>query len=109
MNAHVNVENPISEQFRVVAKNWVDADSAASLLEECKTPTLASHMSKLGDIPVNRAEMAVKASEEWRDYLETMVKARTRANLLKVQLEYIRMKHSEQQSHEATQRAERRL
>lgn len=53
--------------------------------------------------------MAVKASDAWRDYLETMVKARTRANLLKVQLEYIRMKHSEQQSHEATQRAERRL
>lgn len=28
---------PISEQFRVAAKAWVDLDSAASLLEETKS------------------------------------------------------------------------
>jgi hypothetical protein len=38
-----------------------------------------------------------------------MVKAREHASLLKVQLEYIRMKFSEWQSAEATRRAEMRL
>jgi hypothetical protein len=28
---------PLSEQFRIVAKKWVDADSAASILEESKS------------------------------------------------------------------------
>jgi hypothetical protein len=38
-----------------------------------------------------------------------MIEARKKANLLKVQLEYLRMRHSEWQSHEASKRAEMRL
>ena len=38
-----------------------------------------------------------------------MVDTRTKANLKKVQLEYLRMKHSEWQSAEANARSERRL
>jgi len=100
---------PISEQFRIVAKKWIDADAAASMLEECKSAFLAKRMSELGDMPVSRAEMAVKASDEWADYIDKMVKARERAALLKAQLEFIRMKHTEWQSENATRRAEMRL
>ena len=100
---------PISEQFRIVAKKWVDADSAASILEETKSAVLARMMSAQGDMPVNRAELQVKSSEEWLDFVTKMVKARERAALLKVQLEYIRMKFNEWQSHNATKRAEMRL
>jgi hypothetical protein len=100
---------PLSEQFRVIAKKWVDADSAASLLEETKSSFLAKQMAMQGDMPVSRAEMNVKASAEWSDYIKTMVEAREKAALLKVQLEYIRMKFNEWQSFEATKRAEMKL
>lgn len=102
-------EKPLSEQFRLVAKKWVDADAAASLLEETKSAVLARMMSAQGDMPVNRAELNVKSSEEWMEFITNMVKARERAALLKVQLEYIRMQFNEWQSHSATKRAEMRL
>lgn len=100
---------PVSEQYRIIAKRWVDADAAASLLEESKSSFLAKMMSELGDMPVSRAEMQVKASVEWQEYVKSMVDARQKASLLKVQLEYIRMRFSEEQSHEATRRAEMKL
>jgi hypothetical protein len=100
---------PLSEQFRVIAKKWVDADAAASMLEETKSSVLAQMMAGQGDMPVSRAEMNVKASGEWREYVKNMVEAREKASLLKVQLEYIRMRFHEWQSHEATKRAEMKL
>jgi hypothetical protein len=102
-------ELPVSEQYRIVAKRWVDADAAASLLEESKSSFLAKMMSEHGDMPVSRAEMNVKSSVEWQEYIKSMVEARQKAALLKVQLEYIRMRFSEEQSYEATKRAEMKL
>lgn len=100
---------PWSEQFRVVAKQWVDADSAYSLLDDTKSAVLAERMQAHADLPVNRAEQLVKSSPEWRDHVEKIGKARKAANLLKVQMEYLRMKFSEWQSQEASKRAEMRL
>ena len=98
-----------SEQYRLVAKAWVDAEAAASLLEDTKSALLAERMSALGEMPVSKAEMTVKASQEWRDNLRTISMSRQAANRLKVQLEYIRMKFMEWQSQNATKRAEMRL
>jgi len=100
---------PLSEQFRLAAKAWVEADAAASLLEETKSAVLSERMTALGDMPVSRAEMTVKASPEWREFIESMVKTRQAANLAKVKVEWLRMRFSEQQSFEATARAERRM
>lgn len=100
---------PLSEQYRVVAKAYVDADSAASLLEETKSAVLARMMLGLGDMPVSRAEMQIKASSEWNEFITNMVEARKKAAFLKVKLEYIRMKFHEWQSVEASRRAEMRL
>jgi hypothetical protein len=66
-------------------------------------------MHALGDMPVSKAEMNVKASEEWTDHVTKMVKARERANLLKVKMEWLRMRFNEWQSAEATKRAEMKL
>ena len=49
---------PISEQYRIVAKQFVEQDAAASLLEETKSAVLAQHMAAMGDMPVSKAEMA---------------------------------------------------
>lgn len=100
---------PISEQYRVVAKRWIDADAAANMLEECKSAFLSRKMADLGDIAVSKAELTVKASPEWTDYIEKMVAARKQAALLKAQLEYLRMKFQEWSSENATRRAEIRL
>lgn len=98
-----------SEQFRLAAKDWVEKEAAASMLEETKSAVLSQHMSRLGDIPVSHAERTVKASEEWMDFITKMVGAREAANLAKVKLEFIRMKYFEMAGHEASKRAEMRL
>ena len=98
-----------SEQYRLAAKHWVELDSAANMLEETKSAVLSQMMLACGDMPVSRAEMKVKASAEWTDFISKMVKGREEANLAKVKLEYIRMKFSENQSAEATARAEMKI
>lgn len=100
---------PISEQYRVTAKRWVDAEAAASLLEGTKSAVLSQKMAALGPIPVSKAEMLVKSSDDWTEHVEKIIEARKAANLLKVQMEYLRMKGSEQASYEATRRAEMKL
>lgn len=100
---------PISEQYRVIAKAWVEADGVARLLEETKTAVLAQWVKSHGDMAVNAAEREVKASPQWEEFIDKMVTARTQANLKKVQMEYIRMKAMEHQSMEATKRSEMRL
>jgi hypothetical protein len=105
----MNADKPLSEQYRIVAKKWVDADGAANMLEETKSAVLSKMMVNLGDMPVSKAEMQVKASDAWREHITQMVEARSQASLLKVQMEYIRMKFHEWQSHAANRRAEMKL
>lgn len=100
---------PWAEQYRVVAKSWVELDRAANLLEETKSAVLSQRMAALGDMPVSRAELTVKASREWSEFITAMVNARTQANLKKVQMEFIRMKFQEWSSDNANKRAEMRL
>jgi len=107
MTDHSNM--PVSEQFRVTAKHWVELDRAATMLEETKSAVLSQKMNALGDIPVSHAERTVKASPEWSDFIKAMVDARTQANLKKVQMEYLRMKFQEWSSENANKRAEMRL
>lgn len=100
---------PLSTQFAHAAHDWVQKDAAASLLEETKSAVLSQMMGRYADLPVNRAEMNVKGSDEWRDFITKMVKAREAANLAKVKVEFLRMKFSEWQSEEANERVKARL
>ena len=100
---------PISEQFRIVAKQWVEADKAASILEESKSAVLSQMMLAKGDVAVNKAELQSKGSQEWQAYLDKMVEARSEANLRKVQMEFVRMQFSEWQAADANARKERQM
>ena len=104
---------PISERFRIVAKQWVEADEAASLMEETKTAVLSEMINNVISydisMPFNKAELAAKSSDEYKEFITTMVKFRSKANLLKVKMRYIEMQFSEWQSHEANVRSEKRL
>lgn len=106
------MSKPISEEFRVAAKEWVQISSAADLLEECKSATLSEMMQKYvsaGDTSVSKAEMLAKSSEEWKTYVRGMVAARKDANMAKVKVDWIKMRHSEQMSSEANNRAEMKI
>ena len=106
-------DQPISEQFRIVAKQWVDADSAASLMEELKTTSLEKMKQRIidqeGPMADNRAERQAKCDPEWEAYLRGMCAHRATANRLKVQMEYLKMKHREWIGADATARAEMKL
>jgi len=102
----------LTENYRLAAKDWVDKNAAADLLEQTKSTDFAERVQKLlrdGPIPMNRAEIQIKADPEWREYITKMVEARREANLAKVKLEFIRMKFQEAMSTEASTRAEMKL
>ena len=106
-------EQPISEQFRIVAKQWVDADAAASLMEELKTTTLEKMKQRIiedeGPMAENKAERQAKCDPEWEAYLRGMCAHRATANRLKVQMKYLEIKHREWIGLDATARAEMKL
>jgi NurA-like 5'-3' nuclease len=104
---------PFSEQYRLIAEDWVDKDAAARLYEETKSAELERRKMELikssGEMADNRAERLVKASDEWMDYVMEVVRARTIANKAKVALKVIEMRYYEEQAANATARAEMRL
>ena len=114
-NIQTVMENflPISEQYRLAADAWVDADNAANLLEETKSARFSQLVLKLlssnPKLAMNRAETQVKASPEWVELIETMVEARGKANRLRISVDVLRMRAMEYQSLEATKRAEMRI
>lgn len=102
-------ERPISEEYRIAAKEWVDAEKTAALYEETKTSVLSQMMMALGDMPVSKAEMRVKASDDWREFIEKMVEARAHANYSKVKLEWIRLRERELDRTSWSERTERKM
>lgn len=103
-------ERPISEQFRIVAKEWVVADSAARNLEERKAGEFARLCLKQGDgLSVAKAEMLAKASEEWTEFIDRLVDAKTQANLKRMHMKFLEIRFSEWQAMDANNRSERRL
>ena len=105
----INGNAPISELYRLAAEDWVRLDGAARLLEETKTAVLSQRMAALGDLPVSRAELAVKSTDEWKEFVTSMVEARTAANEKKIEVEYLKMRFAEWNSSEANARIERKL
>jgi hypothetical protein len=102
-------DRPLSAVYYEVARKWVDLDAAARALEDTKSSLLSQRKINLGNIPKSHAEDIAKADPEWIALLYKIVDARTAANLEKIKLETIRMRHAELQSKEATARHEARL
>lgn len=100
---------PVSEQYRLAAREWVEMDAAARMLEEGKTTYLAQQKVALGDMPDSKAEKLVKASPQWADYIKKMVNTKTVANRQRIEMDYLKMRHMERTSEEANSRAERKL
>jgi len=105
----VRNDMPVSEQYRLAASKWVHTDAAARMLEEGKSAYVAQQITKLGDMPHAKAERIVKASKEYSDYIKKMVNAKTAANEMREELAWLKMRHMERNSEEASARAERKL
>ena len=95
-----------ADKYRHAGETWADLENAAQLLEDCKGVVMAQRQTAYGDIPVNRAEQAVKASPDWEEYVRSCVEARHQANLAKIRLEAIKMEFTEWNSQQANERAE---
>ena len=106
-------QRPLSEQYRLIAKRWANADNAAHILEELKTTALEQRKSNLIEadptLSETKAERLAKAADDWAKYIRDMCAARGRANLLKQQLKYIEMRHREWIAADANARSERKL
>lgn len=101
---------PLSERYREAAKRWVEADAAASLMEESKTLCLAERINQMpDDWSMAKKEAAVKASPGWKDYIKSMVDLRTEANMRRAEVEWIKMRFQEWVSEQATARTEAKL
>jgi len=107
MSAH-NAQSP-AEKWYVAAERHVALDAAANMLEEGKSAYLSQKMANLGDMAVSKAELTVKSSPEWADYIKKMVRAREQANLAKIEAEFLRMRFSEFISKDANNRTEMRM
>jgi len=104
---------PYSEQYRLLAEDWVDKDAAARLYEETKSAELERRKMALireaGEMADNRAERLVKASDEWMEYILKVVQSKTAANKARVALKVCEMRYYELQAANATARAEMRM
>lgn len=114
MNEMPKRERPLSEQFRLIALEYADAEAAACVLEELKTTTLEKLKSDIIDraeekMPESRAERLAKCSAEWDIYVRQMCDARAKANKKRLQLAYIKLRFAEWQAADASARAEYKL
>jgi hypothetical protein len=118
MHDEPEIRRDISEMWRVAAVEWVDLNAAADLREDTKSSELArmimreteSHQNIHGKpLAHNRAEMIVKASDEWLQVIDDINETRRAANLARVRMDFLKMKFSEWQSRNANAREERRM
>ncbi|MBF9233958.1 hypothetical protein [Microvirga alba] len=104
---------PLAEQWHDAAMAHVDAEAAASMLEETKSAVLAEMVSdELRSDPkmsVAKAETTVKASRRWREHVEGIVRARKAANRARVSRDYLKMRFSQWISEDANHRAGARV
>ena len=104
---------PIEEQYHAAGLAHADAEHAAEMLEQTKTRVLSQYKMKLIEVDPKlsdaRAETLVKAGPEWGEFIKTMVDARRKANIMRVNRETLRMKFSRWVAEDANHRAGMRM
>lgn len=100
---------PLSQRWYESANRWVDADSAASLMEESKSSIFSQMAMRQEGSSVAAKELKARASTDWETYISKMVAARRTANKLKIETEYLKMQYFEAAGQAATERVMARL
>jgi hypothetical protein len=92
---------PVSEQYRMAAREYARLDGKARELEASKDHVLAKWARAMGktedgkEMSVAAAEREVKATQEWADFRTEIEQARTSANEARAEMEALQMKHEE--------------
>ena len=104
-------ERPLSEQYRIVAKQFAAAYGQATFMENTRSGELAKLIKKRMDeanekITRATAEMDVKASDAWYDFNERLAIAKEKVEILRAQKKYIEMVQWERNNADANRRKE---
>lgn len=109
--------NELVAAVEEVGLDWADANGAADLLEETRKTVLAQLQQEYQraaaadgkkTLAMNQVEMMAQADPRYQAHLETMIKARTNANRLRVRYDSGRVKIELMRSVQATRREELR-
>jgi len=102
-------EQPLSEQYRIAAKEYVKAKSISELADALKPTRFAELMQAHPDIAVSRAEIAVRASPEWKEHVASVVAAAEAADMARHKVKWIEMRFQEWVMQTASARKEREM
>lgn len=97
------------EQIIAAGEAWADAEAAAALLEETRKTVLAKAMNDSGHASIAGKEMMALASDDYRKFVEGMVRARATANKARVRYDSAKVLVELRRSQESTKRAEMNL
>lgn len=107
-------ERPLSEQFRIVAKQYAEAVGKHNLKENTRTGQLA-RLTKLimerSNEKISRAEaeFQARASDEWFQFNMELAELKERVEVLRAQKRYIEFVQWERTDVNANARAERKM
>ena len=101
----------LREEWRLLAKQWVAAQSRADEFDEGRKmlmDELTLALVKDG-MPVGRAEKEARISDQFKSYMRKAHDAKREANDLRIDMKNAEMAYWERNNAEATERAERRM
>lgn len=101
----------LREEWRLLAKQWVEAQSRADEFEEGRKmlmDELTLALVKAGTA-VTRAEKEARVSEQFKAYMRKAHDAKRAANDIRIDMKNAELAYWERNNAEATERAERRM
>lgn len=99
----------IYESIIKAGEQWADAEAAAALLEETRKSVLAKLMNEAELTSIAGKEMVALGSDDYRKFVEGMVKARAAANKARVRYDSAKVLAELRRSEESTRRAEMQI
>jgi len=103
--------NRLREEWRILAKMWVQADSRVDELEEGRKMLLAElklALIKAGS-KITASEDEARTSPQFKSYVRKYHDAKRAANDLKIDMKNAELAYWERNNAEATERSERRM
>ena len=105
-----NRERSISERYRLAGDIWVTAKAKSDLADEHKTIIFAQIKTDLlaadPKLSETKAERLARITDQWSEFVSSMVELRRAANKARHDLACIEMEFREWQSRNASARAE---
>lgn len=97
-----------TESFRLKAEEWARANGEAERLEHMRHVILAELFNQM-EGPIGEREHKARAHARYHEHILEMTQARTKANVAKGQMEFMRMRFEAWRTVNATRRAEMKL